>query len=90
MAIPTYPMTQTFPDRRVTPEHLDGSESHTPTSSRKERIMSPTTFINQGLERVTALLDRLDPQIDGVCEVAGCIHHTHHEPRLTAAGVGTV
>lgn len=53
--------------------------------------MSPVTSISQGLEGISALLDRLDPQIDGVCQVAGCIHHhPHQDPRLTAAGVGTV
>ena len=52
--------------------------------------MSPTPVIHQGLERIGALLDRLDPQVDGVCDVAGCIHHAYHEPRLAAAGVGTV
>ena len=52
--------------------------------------MSPTPTISQGLERIGALLDRLDPQIDGVCDVVGCIHHAHHEPQLAAAGVGTV
>jgi hypothetical protein len=52
--------------------------------------MSPAHTITQGLERIGALLDRLDPQIDGVCDVVGCIHHAHHELRLAAAGVGTV
>ena len=52
--------------------------------------MSPTPIIDRGLERVAALLDRLDPVIDGACEVAGCIHHSHHEPRLAAAGGGAV
>lgn len=51
--------------------------------------MSPTPIVSQSIERIGALLDRLDPQIDGVCDVAGCIHHAHHEPRLAAAGVGT-
>lgn len=52
--------------------------------------MSPTITLPQGLERIGALLDRLDPMVDGVCDVVGCIHHAHHEPRLAAAGVGTV
>jgi hypothetical protein len=52
--------------------------------------MSPTPVVFQGLERIGALLDRLDPQIDGACDVVGCIHHSHHEPRLAAAGVGAV
>ena len=52
--------------------------------------MSPTPNIHTNFERLGALLDRLDPQVDGVCDVAGCIHHAYHEPRLAAAGVGTV
>jgi hypothetical protein len=64
--------------------------SITQTSIRKERNMSPTPIIHTSLERLGALLDRLDPRVDGVCDVAGCIHHAHHEPRLAAAGVGTV
>jgi hypothetical protein len=64
--------------------------SITQTSIRKERNMSPTPTISTSLERLGALLDRLDPRVDGVCDVAGCIHHAHHEPRLAAAGVGTV
>ncbi len=52
--------------------------------------MSPTQFIDRDLERIEALLDRLDPKIDGVCDAVDCVHHTHHEPRLAAAGVGTV
>ena len=52
--------------------------------------MSPTPTTDRGLKRIGALLDRLDPAIDGVCDVAGCIHHFHHEPQLAAAGAGTV
>ena len=49
--------------------------------------MSPTPTIDQVLERIAALLDRIDPRCDGVCNVAGCIHH---EPRFAVAGAGTV
>ena len=49
--------------------------------------MSPTPTIDQTLERIAALLDRIDPRCDGVCDVAGCIHH---EPWFAVAGVGTV
>lgn len=52
--------------------------------------MSPTPTTDRDLKRIGALLDRLDPTIDGVCDVAGCIHHSHHEPQLAAAGAGTV
>ncbi len=52
--------------------------------------MSPTPIIDTALERIGALLDRLDPMSGGVCDVVGCIHHSHHEPQFAAAGVGTV
>lgn len=52
--------------------------------------MSPTPITDRGLERVAALLDRLDPVRDGACNVVGCIHHSHHEPQVAAAGAGTV
>ena len=49
--------------------------------------MNPAPTIDQGLEHIAALLDRIELQCDGVCDVAGCIHH---EPRVAVAGVGTV
>lgn len=35
--------------------------------------------------RIEALLDRLDPTIDGICCVAGCVHHhpSHVESTFT-------
>jgi hypothetical protein len=89
MATPTYSLTHKSIDGHVTQEPVVGSDPHTQTSLRKERNMSSTPTISQGIERIGALLDRLDPRIDGVCDVAGCIHHAHHEPRLADAGVGT-
>jgi hypothetical protein len=49
--------------------------------------MSPTSIIDQGLERIAALLDRIELQCDGLCDVEGCIHH---ESRFAVAGVGAV
>lgn len=89
MATPTNSLTHISIDARVTHEPVSGSDSQTQTPLRKERNMSPAPIVSQSIERIGALLDRLDPQIDGVCDVAGCIHHAHHEPRLAAAGVGT-
>lgn len=48
--------------------------------------MSPIHGIDEGLERLAALLDRLDPAPATVCSVAGCIHHAHHEPQHGFAG----
>ncbi len=34
------------------------------------------------LPSIQALLDRLDPPVDGICPVSGCVHRTagdHHE-----------
>jgi hypothetical protein len=52
--------------------------------------MDPTPATDNGLERIGALLDRVDPQIDGVCDVVGCVHHVRHAPQPAAAGVGAV
>lgn len=91
MAIPTYLPTDNRNDRGVTPESFLGTHRHSSRSPRKEHDMSPVTIISQSLENISALLDRLDPQFDGECHVSGCVHHhPHHDPRLTAAGVGTV
>ncbi len=53
--------------------------------------MNATLTVIPSLEQITTLLDRLDPQIGTVCEVAGCVHHHEHHPSQCAAGeAGTV
>lgn len=36
-------------------------------------------------DRIEALLDRLDPTFDGICCVAGCVHHhpSYAQPTFT-------
>ena len=49
--------------------------------------MTPIHGIDEGLERLAALLDRLDPTPDAVCTVAGCVHHhAHHDTHSAFAG----
>lgn len=52
--------------------------------------MNATLTVIPSLEQIATLLDRLDPQTDTVCDVAGCIHHEHHPSQPAAVGVGTV
>jgi hypothetical protein len=48
--------------------------------------MSSTAIIDQDLEHIAALLDRIELRCDAVCGVEGCVHH---ESQLAVAGAGT-
>ena len=53
--------------------------------------MTATLTTSSSLDQIEALLNRLDPKIEGICDVAGCIHHhKHHQSQNAAVEVRTV
>jgi hypothetical protein len=58
------------------------------TNRRLNRIERSATMTSSTLfpstDRIEALLDRLDPTFDGICCVAGCVHHpSYAQPTFT-------
>lgn len=54
-----------------------------------ERRMTSTYPFDPAIERIGALLERLDPTPTDTCNIEGCTHHADHELRLALAEVGT-